>query len=275
MRFLMKKKLVSVIIPAYNAEAYIAEALDSILKQTYQNFEVIIIDDASVDRTLAIAKRYAAKDKRIRVYENESNKGVGANRTRGIELAKGEYICWQDADDISLPERLQSQVSYLDTHAEVGVVGGFIEFFDNTTTGPIRRYVETDDMLRKSIFRYNPVAQPASMFRAECFEKVGAYDERYKVSEDLEMLFRVGVHYKFANVQQVILKYRQSSTSLTRANLRRMEIVTLNLRKKYAKNPAYSFSLFDRIYNLIQRLTLTFMPTSMRMAVFRLIRGDK
>lgn len=270
-----QKKLVSVIIPAYNAELYIAEAIDSILEQTYTNFEVIVIDDASTDKTVAIIKRYEKKDKRLRIYKNKKNMGIGANRSRGIELAKGEYICWQDADDVALPSRLQLQVNYLDTHSDVGVVGGFIKFFDENTDGPVRRYAETDGLLRRNIFRYNPVAQPASMFRKECFDKVGFYDETYKVSEDLDMLFRVGVHYKFANVQQVVLRYRQSITSLTRANLRSMELATLRLRRKYASHPAYHFSLFDRIFNLLQWLTMILMPSHVRMMLFRILRGDK
>jgi glycosyltransferase involved in cell wall biosynthesis len=271
----VRKVRVSVVIPAYNAENFIAEAIDSILGQTFQDFEIIVIDDASTDNTWKIIEQYGKKDKRLRIYKNSSNKGIGANRTRGIELSRGEYICWQDADDISLPRRLQLQVDYLETHPKVGVVGGFIEFFDDKTNGPVRRYEETDDRLRRSIFRYNPVAQPASMFRKECFDKVGYYHKDYTVTEDLEMLFRVGASYEFANVQELVLRYRQLASSLTRANLRKMEMATLHLRKEYAKNPAYHFTMSDYCFNLAQRLTLVFMPSSLRMAVFRIIRGDK
>jgi glycosyltransferase involved in cell wall biosynthesis len=275
MRLLVKKPNISVVMPAYNAEDFIAEAIDSILGQTCQDFELIIIDDASTDKTSVIIEQYTKKDNRLRVYRNKSNKGIGANRSYGVKLAKGRYICWQDADDISIPERLQLQKDYLDNHPSVGVVGGFIEFFDEKSTGPVRTYAETDSSLRKSIFRYNPVAQPASMFRRECFDKVGLYDESYKVSEDLEMLFRVGVYYEFANVQQVVLKYRQLESSLTRSNLRRMESTTLKLRKEYSRNSAYTFTFFDRLFNLVQQLTLILMPTGIRMSVFRIIRGDK
>jgi glycosyltransferase involved in cell wall biosynthesis len=267
--------LVSVIIPAYNAENFLSASIESIAHQTYDNLEIIIINDASTDDTSAVINQWASKDPRIKSYDNEVNLGIGATRTKGIELSTGRYVCWQDADDISLPSRVELQTKYLDEHANVGVVGGFMQFFDEKSDGQVRRYEETDDALRKTIFRYNPVAQPASMVRRECYERVGLYDQRYTVSEDLEMLLRIGTAYEFANVQQVILRYRQSSTSLTRANLKKMEQATLALRLKYAKNPAYNFTLFDAFFNGLQYLTLWFMPTAFRMFLFRIIRGDK
>lgn len=265
---------VSVILPAYNSELYIEEAIKSILQQTYEDIEVIIIDDCSTDTTLGLAQHWQEKDKRISVYVNDKNLGVGANRSLGIMKAKGEYVCWQDADDISLPERISLQADYLDSHPDVGVVGGFIVFFDKEGDGTTRKYAEGDTELRSSIFRYNPIAQPASMFRKKCYEELGGYDESYTVSEDLEMLFRIGERYKFANVQSEVLKYRQTSGSLTAANLKKMERVTLQLRRKYKTSPAYRYTPVDWLFNIIQRLTI-WMPMRMRMKIFSLIRGDK
>lgn len=267
--------LVSVVIPAYNAAKFLSASLESITNQTYDNLEIIIINDASTDDTSAVIREWVKKDRRIKSYDNEINLGIGATRTKGIQLSAGKYICWQDADDISLPNRVELQAKYLDEHINVGVVGGYMQFFDEKGDGQIRSYDESDRALRKTIFRYNPVAQPASMVRRECYEKVGYYDESYTVSEDLEMLLRIGTKYEFANVSQVILKYRQSSTSLTRANLKKMEQATLALRLKYVKSSAYDFSIFDAVFNGLQYLTLWIMPTGMRMFLFRLIRGDK
>ena len=265
---------VSVIIPAYNAEKYIAEAISSILSQTYKNIEVVIIDDASTDGTLKIIQQYQLKDERIRLYSNKKNMGIGANRARGIKLAKGEYICWQDADDISLPNRIASQVSYLQGHSDIGVVGGFMQFFDETGDGVVRRYDENDSALRSKIFRYNPIAQPASMFRAEVYRNVGSYNLEYVVSEDLEMLFRAGIKYHFANVQEVVLKYRQTTNSLTRSNLHNMEKAALSLRRQYSKNSEYSFTMLDILYNIAQYISMI-LPLNLRMYIFRVVRGDK
>lgn len=266
--------LVSVIVPVYNSEKYLVEAVNSITGQTYNDLEIIIIDDKSTDNSLAMANKLAATDSRIKVVANEKNLGIGGNRALGIQLARGEYICWQDADDISLSDRVMLQSAYLDSHPEVGVVGGFITFFDEKGDGVTRTYKEHDAELRKTIFRYNPIAQPAAMFRKTVYDTVGGYDESYKVSEDLEMLFRAGESYEFANVQQVVLRYRQSDSSLTASKMYEMERVALMIRRKYKDSPAYNFTLIDWIFNAVQRMTM-FMPASLRKSLFRIVRGDK
>ena len=268
-----KNPLVSVIIPAYNAAAYIRESVGSIIQQTYKNIEILIIDDCSTDDTLSIVKQIERQDSRVRVVSNAENLGIGANRDKGIKLAGGAYVCWQDADDISMPDRIDLQVEFMESHPKVGIVGGHITFFDQEGDGLTRKYDENDAALRSKIFKYNPVAQPACMMRRECFEKVGGYNPHYRLSEDLEMQFRIGEQYEFGNVQQVVLKYRQTPGSLTAANLRQMELATLEIRKKYKNSTAYNFTLGDFLFNSAQRISMN-MPYGLRMALFRLIRGD-
>ena len=265
---------VSVVMPAYNCEGTLEESVYSILDQTYEDFELIIVNDASTDETLSVAMAIANKDSRIRVVSQEVNRGVGAARERGIHESSGKYICWQDADDIAMPDRIEKQLAFLEEHPGVGVVGGFIQFFDETGDGVIRTYAESDRELRAKIFRYNPVAQPASMFRRECFEKVGYYDPTLLVDEDLDMFFRVGEVYEFGNVQQVVLKYRQSTTSLTASRLREMEVVALKLRQKYRKSDKYNYTMADALFNMAQRATM-FIPSKIRIELFKIIRGDK
>jgi hypothetical protein len=161
----------------------------------------------------------------------------------------------------------------MEKYPNVGVVGGYITFFDGKGDGLTRTYAETDKVLRRSIFKYNPIAQPACMMRRDCFEKVGGYDTSYRVSEDLEMQFRIGEQYEFGNVQKVVLKYRQTQGSLTAKNLKEMELATLTIRDKYKNSPAYQYSFSDRLFNLAQRISMN-MPYGLRMALFRMIRGD-
>lgn len=266
--------LVSVVIPAYNCTATLEEAVASIINQTFRDIEIVIVDDGSMDGTLELARDIAREDDRIRVFTQGSNKGVGAARERGIYESRGKFICWQDADDISIADRVEVQAKFLDGHPGVGVVGGFLQFFDEKGDGIIRRYAEFDPELRSNIFRYNPVAQPASMFRRECFNAVGYYDDSLVVAEDLDMLFRVGEKYEFGNVQQVVIRYRQSSTSLTASKLKDMEKTALSLRKKYKNSPRYSWTIADSVFNFLQRATM-FIPPSLRIKLFKMIRGDK
>lgn len=258
----------------YNAAPYIEESLTSILEQTYKNIEVLVIDDKSTDKSVDIVTSIAKKDKRVVLLKNAKNLGIGGNRDKGIQHAKGEYICWQDADDISLPRRIELQVGFLEAHPRVGVVGGYITFFDENGPASTRTYAMDDSKLRASIFRFNPVAQPASMMRAECFAQVGGFNSKYRLSEDLEMLFRIGTEYEFGNVQEVVLMYRQSGGSLTAANLKEMEKATLKIRDSYKHHEAYNYTLGDGIYNALQGASMA-MPTGLRMRIFKFIRGDK
>lgn len=269
-----KNPLVSVVIPVWNSEKYIDEAINSIVHQTYQNLEIIIINDASTDETPRIVDSWALKDKRIRVIHNKRNLGIGGNRSKGVAEARGNFICWQDADDIAFPYRVERQVEILLKDESIGVVGGGLQFFDSKGDGVVRTYAEDDESLRRTIFRYNPIAQPASVFRRSVFDVVGGYDASLAVSEDLDMWFRLGEQYKFANTSDVVIRYRQSDGSLTASRLRDMEKVTLMLRRKFKKSPAYKWTFVDSIYNFLQSATM-FVPAGIRMKAFAFIRGDK
>jgi len=125
-----KTPQVSVIMPAYNAEKYIGEAIESILNQTYKDFELIIVNDASTDSTGSIIKTYAEKDERIVVLENEQNLNIAGSLNRAISAAKGEFLARMDADDIALPERLEIQSKAMQENPKVAVVGNDINLID-------------------------------------------------------------------------------------------------------------------------------------------------
>lgn len=266
----IKAPLVSVVIPAYNAENFLPESIESILGQTFADFELLILDDCSEDQTLKIAQDYSSVDSRIKVVSNDTNIGIGANRMLGVSLATGKFIAWLDADDIALPNRLASQIDFLENNLDVGVVGGAIQLFDQKGLGEIRRYHQDDAKLRKLIFRQNPVASPASTFRAEVFRVVGNY-KNIRVCEDLEMLLRVGEKFKFGNVSEVVVLYRQQIESLTSLNLRPMEKAAISLRMRYASSRKYHFSFIDALLILFQRGTI-WMPPLMRLRLFSFLR---
>ena len=270
------KNLVSVLMPAYNAEKYISAAIESILKQTYEYFELIMFVDCSTDGTWQIIRKYASKDKRIRAEKNPKNLDIAANRNKAIKLSSGKYVMWQDADDISYPDRIELQVKYLESHTDVGIVGGFLDFFsDSSEHDSTRRYRESDADIRKTIFRYTPVAQPAAMIRRECFDKVGCFDLNIPVAEDLDMNFRIGKYYKFANVQRPVIKYRVNDTQSTFKRLRLMEKNTIAIRRQYFNDPAYMASLQDRIYNFLQYASIYILPAKFKIALFNRLRNSK
>ena len=264
--------LVTVITPAYNAAKYVAEAIDSILAQTYGHFEHVIIDDCSTDDTYQIVRRYAQTDGRITVLRNETNLGIAGSRNRGLSVARGKYIMWQDADDISMPYRMQEQVELLERNPDVGIVGGALRFFDDTGDHRERRYPTDDATMRKVIFRYSPVSQPAAMVRKAVLDRCGEY--RYPPTEDLDMLFQIGRISRLANLDKVVLRYRESATSATYSRLRLMEKNTLMIRRQNLGH-GYRVSAWDLVFNVAQLGSLFLLPARTRLWVFKKLRDSK
>ncbi len=268
-----KNPTISVLMPAYNAEKYIEEAINSILNQSFRDFELVITDDYSTDKTWGIIQKFAKKDKRIRAYRNDKNLYIAENRNKLLILAKGKYIAWQDADDISFPERLKRQYVFLEKHPDAGIVGGYLQFFNDRGITGIRKYAIIDQDLRKNIFRFSPVAQPGAMIRKDCFNKVGFYNPTYPPAEDIDMSFRIGKLFKFANLDEVVIKYRENLNSATYKRLKTIEINTLKIRFKNAFSKSYKPSFIDIVYNFLQLLSIFLIPPKIKIWVFNRIRN--
>lgn len=190
------------------------------------------------------------------------------------KASRGIYIAWQDADDVSLPDRLQKQVEFLDTHKDVAIVGGYLEFFNSKGVVSVRKYALTDAHLRKRIFRYSPVAQPTAMIRKSCIDSVGQYNLDYPPAEDIEMSFRLGESWRFANIPAVTLRYRLSEGSATYKNLRKIELCTLRARMRFWFSPSYHATLGDLIYNILQFVSIYLVPVKIKIALFNLFRNS-
>lgn len=197
---------VSVLLPAYNTKAeYLREAIDSILAQTFTDFELLILDDCSTDPAVAeVVSSYS--DGRIKFFRNERNLGISGSRNKLIELAQGEYLAVADHDDISLPERFELQVDFLDKHPEVGVVGAALEIFPRKgkSSLPLGSVdIENLMMLKTGI------DHQASMIRKSVITDTGLrYEEEFSPSEDHRLWTRLIGKTQFANLPQVLLRYR-------------------------------------------------------------------
>ena len=199
------KPKISIIMPTYNAEKYLKPAVDSILNQTFKNFELLVIDDNSHDKTLKILSSYS--DSRIKIIKGD-NKGISAALNKGLKRAKGEYIARMDADDIALPERLQVQSEYLDKHPEIGLCSSYFQGIGSSNRQWGQDVVEPKDFYTSLLYSI-PMAHPSIMFRAQEFrDKNLYYDESYKSSEDFEFFSRCIRQVKFYKIPQVLLQYR-------------------------------------------------------------------
>lgn len=156
---------ISVVMPAYNAEKYIGQAIESILNQTYSNFEFIIINDGSNDKTKEVILSY--KDDRIIYLENERNFGIVVTLNKGLEKANGEYIARMDADDIAEPNRFEKQIKYLDKNIEIGVLGSGICTFGENIESKKRLFTTNADQLKAELIFSSCIAHPTVMIRKE------------------------------------------------------------------------------------------------------------
>jgi glycosyltransferase involved in cell wall biosynthesis len=205
---------ISVILPAYNAEKYLGEAIESILNQSFKDFEFLIFNDGSTDTTKEIIDGY--NDKRIIAYHSDINKGYVHWLNEGIKQAKGKYIARMDADDISFTERFQLQFDYMETHPEIGLCGSQIEIIGS---GELVKKPLTDNEIRWWFFIGNPIAHPVVMIRKEVLSHYQLfYKNELKPAEDYEMWCRMSHNTKITNLQNILLKYRYHPNQESTAN---------------------------------------------------------
>jgi hypothetical protein len=202
-------------MPVYNGASFLADAIRSILNQTFADFEFLIIDDGSTDGGVEIVEQF--HDARIRLVHNGTNQGLVASLNRGLELARGEYVARMDADDISRPERLERQVRFMASNLRVGVCGSWVRFFPGGRND-IWKLPEKSEEIRCWQFHSVGVAHPAVMLRRSLFRENGLrYDPHYRHIEDYELWGRALPHMDFANIQEVLLEYRTSPGQICRA----------------------------------------------------------
>ena len=206
---------VSVIMPVYNGEKYLNEAIESILYQSYSDFEFIIIDDHSTDDSVSIINAY--KDPRIIFTCNDQNIGVTRSLNLGLSLAKGEYIARMDADDISLPERFKNQVSYLDAHPDVGVLGTSVCLINQSgKIGEQIRFPESHILLRwRLCFFENPIIHPSVMMRRQLVNMFNGYDPKMHTSQDHLLWCRLSGVTHLANLPDIYLYLRKHQKNIS------------------------------------------------------------
>ncbi len=211
---------VSVVMAAYNAEKYIQAAINSILIQTFTDFEFIIIDDGSQDDTYALITAYT--DPRIRIIKNETNLGITLSLNKGLKIAKGIYIARQDADDISYPTRLEKQVAFLDENAEVGFVGGSWNVMDANGKYLSTKRVITDNshLLLDQVFVEVVINHGVAMFRQAAIERVGGYRPEAGNAEDLDLWVRIGEHFQLVNLSEPLCATRVHDESIVGGSLK-------------------------------------------------------
>ncbi len=210
---------ISVVMSVYNGEKYLKSAVESILGQSFGDFEFIIVDDGSTDRSLDLLKAFQKQDERIKII-SRGNKGLISSLNEGIKLAEGDYIARMDADDISKTTRLEKQLKYMEEN-NLMVCGTWAEGIDSLGNKiKDMDYPPSEKKIKSFSLLHNPFIHPSVMFRKDIFEKVGGYKKFFKHIEDYELWTRIVFKYKTGNIPEALLEYRLHNDQITqRRNL--------------------------------------------------------
>jgi glycosyltransferase involved in cell wall biosynthesis len=245
----------SVVMSVYNGLPFLRDAVESVLSQTYRDFEFIAIDDGSADDSWGVLSDYASRDGRMVLVRQEVNRGVAWARNRGFQVARGEYITCQDADDISLPERFARQVEYLDSQPAIGMLGTWPQFI-NEGGEPLDDVgfprISRDKDIQGRLLDRNCFCAGSVMIRRSCLDIVGGYDQDLAPSEDYDLWLRLAEVTRLANVPACLYLYRQHPGSASRrrryAQMRNKAIaVERALARRYSSDPP------ERLRNLLAR----------------------
>jgi glycosyltransferase involved in cell wall biosynthesis len=229
----MRKPKVSVIMSVYNDERYLREAMESILAQSFTDFEFLIINDGSTDGSLEIIRGY--NDHRIRIINNHSNLGLVKSLNRGIAIANGEYLARQDADDLSHPERLASQVDFLDGNPQVGLLGcAYLVIDDDSRVVNMQPFPTQNEELQEKLLWANHFCHTAAFIRKSYLDIVGNYQEEFSTAEDYDLWLRLAEICDIANLSEPLVSYRRHQISKTALEENNFKVKYQLLAQKYA-----------------------------------------
>lgn len=229
-------------MPVYNGEPFLRLSLDSLLAQTFTDFEIILINDCSTDQSPVIMQEYANKDSRIKIFHNEVNMGLTKSLNKAIRVSSGEYIARMDAGDTSEKTRFEKQVAFLDSHPDYGLVGSWAYIIDTDSKkmGAMQWEV-SDEGIRKSLIKYNPIVHSSIVVRKNILEQAGCYNEEWKYAQDYELYFRIIKLGKVKNLPEDLVSYRMMPTSITFTKNKKQAMFAVRARWKAIQERQFPF----------------------------------
>lgn len=273
MKTVKKQTLVSILMPVYNAEAYLSKTLESIKSQTYTNWELFAIDDWSTDKSYDVLLDFAKKDKRVKVYRNGKHRGVAGAANLALSMIKSDYVARMDADDLMHPERINKQLRFLKENPRVIVVGSQCVLIDKDgqKIGE-KNFPFQNNEIVKMIFRSIPIQQPSMMINRGLLPKdFIAYDQSKNTAEEVELLFKLFKYGEAANLPDFLHFYRLHDKNTSLKDPKKTFYLTFLTRLKYA----YKASLIDLIFNFLQLMAVFVLPKKLIFPLYNLWRSKK
>jgi len=257
----MDKALVSVVMPVYNAEKFLSQAIESVLYQTHKNFEFIIIDDCSTDNSYQISNKYKKNDSRIKLFKNAKNMGVGYTLNKAISKSKGRYLARMDADDIMDLERLAKQLSFFDKNTNVVCLGSWMteineknQIIDYRIT-PLKHKQIYEKMLYEMA-----IQNPSLMINKGLVPKNFIWCKTEGILDDLDLLFKLLQFGEFGNIGEFLMLYRIHDNNLSLKNIKVTFNEALNIRKKAIIKYGYKPTIKGKIISFIEKVAINLLP---------------
>jgi glycosyltransferase involved in cell wall biosynthesis len=258
---------ISVVMASHNGERFIKESIDSVLGQTYADFEFLIVDDGSTDLTAVILNEYKARDERIKIITNAQCLGLTKSLNIAIKQAKGEFVARMDDDDISLKNRFEKQIDFIQKNPEIILLGGFADLINDKgeIIGEKKLAVSSQEIKKRLLFN-NQLIHSLWFARKNILIKEGLYNEKFKKAQDYEFILRLASKYKIANLPETLLKYRVLKTSLSLQN---------NVQKKFAIKARwlamtkYGYPKAQGLLQIILRIVCLYIPKKINISRYR------
>lgn len=259
-------------MPVYNAGGFLVEAIESIKKQTYKNWELIAVDDGSTDLSISILKKFAKNDSRIHIYK-QKHKGLSYALNFGLKKTKGQFIARMDADDISHKERLEKQLNFLLKNKEIMLIGTQVTMMDEKgkKIGD-KRFPQNHEKIYEMMMTMMSIQHATILARTKYFKKV-AY-QNHSTAEDVSLLFKLIETGKFANTKESLYKYRIRKNSNSHKNPKKTFYLTLKSRVKAIVEWGYKPTMLGLIINAIQFVLISLMPDFLVLSLYKFIRFD-
>ena len=243
----MNEPLVSVVMVVCNVDRFLEESVESILSQTFGDFEFIIVDYGSTDSSRGIVARYAEKDSRVRLHQIP-HCGLGEARNTACSLARGRYIAMMDADDVALPMRLQLEVDFMERHPKVGLLGAAVQWINAAGRALyISRHPGSDEQLRKAQTVQCSFWQPTVLLLREAFVLAGGYRGAFAPAEDYDLWLRVTENFQCSNLEDVVLKYRIHPHQLSLRKLNQQTLGILAAQRSAAMRQGGERDIFSSV----------------------------
>jgi glycosyltransferase involved in cell wall biosynthesis len=264
---------ISVIMPVYNTEKFVWEAIESILNQSFTNFEFIIIDDCSTDNSYNICKKYAKKDDRIKLFRNEKNMWISFTRNKLINLSITNYIASQDSDDISEKSRLELSYKFLENNLDYSVVSWNNIIINEDSQ--IIWYRKYSNNIKKVILKKSPISQGSSIFRKDIFNELWWYDKKLNCAEDYDLWLKMySSWYKIKNLDINLYKVRIRKNQSKSNKLKETLKNTIFVQKRAVKQYWIKSDFSDKIYFVLENILL-YLPSTFIIWLFKKIEYKK